>query len=513
MSEDVSTSIADATAPQAEARLRRWVLVGATLIGLSAALYYAWQDLTLSHYDARGHLMVARRVIDNLTPGWIQLGAVWLPLPHLLNMLPAQWDWSYQTGAVATLLSVLAQSLGLAALAGFLLRRTQAPLVAAAVPLLILINPDVLYLQSTPMTEPLLFGLSLLALDLVSQWMDRCAAGVAPAAWKPGFALAGLVLTRYEGWCIAGALLGLVALSSPRRALGLARYPVAAIIGFLFLSKGATGVWFVTSGFFEANNPALGHPLTAIGQVIGGASRLGGTWLLVVGLLGLLACLAAALTARKGAGHRMAMTQALLPMTLLAAAALPVYAFSNGHPFRIRYMVAVVVTAAVLSAFALARVPTRVRPLAVALCLALSLWGTPPLDGNAPMVREAQWDRPHAEARRAVTDTLTRIWDHTPIMASMGSLGHYMQQMSRDGFRLRDFLHEGNGDLWKSAFRTPERYVHWILIEESAEGGDMLAQRAREDAAFLAGFDRVAEGGGVALYQRRAPRPQSAPFQ
>ena len=57
-----------------------------------AALVYWQQGLTLSHYDAKGHLVVARRVIDSLTPGWLQIGAVWLPLPHVLNLLPVQVD-------------------------------------------------------------------------------------------------------------------------------------------------------------------------------------------------------------------------------------------------------------------------------------------------------------------------------------------------------------------------------------------------------------------------------------
>jgi hypothetical protein len=42
-----------------------------------------------------------------------------------------------------------------------------------------------------------------------------------------------------------------------------------------------------------------------------------------------------------------------------------------------------------------------------------------------------------------------------------------------------------------------------VLIEEQAEGGDMLAARRRDQPDFLAGFDRVCEGGGVALYKRR----------
>ena len=90
-------------------------------------------------------------------------------------------------------------------------------------------------------------------------------------------------------------------------------------------------------------------------------------------------------------------------------------------------------------------------------------------------------------------------------MASMGSLGHYMQEASRAGFQLRDFLHEGNGDIWLAALDTgPRPFADWVLIEEKAEGGDMLAKRAREHPHFLDGYSRVCEGAGLALYQRKS---------
>jgi hypothetical protein len=88
-------------------------------------------------------------------------------------------------------------------------------------------------------------------------------------------------------------------------------------------------------------------------------------------------------------------------------------------------------------------------------------------------------------------------------MASMGSLGHYMQELSREGFSLRDFLHEGNGDIWLNALEGPKPFVGWILIEELAEGGDMLAKISRENPHFLDGFSRLCEGAGVALYKRQ----------
>jgi len=127
-----------------------------------------------------------------------------------------------------------------------------------------------------------------------------------------------------------------------------------------------------------------------------------------------------------------------------------------------------------------------------------------PLDASAPMVVEAQWDRPNIVARDSVSAYLAANYRGETVMASMGSLGHYMQDLSRRGFGLRDFLHEGNGDIWLNALENPRPFAGWLLIEEQAEGGDMLAKRARENPAFLAGFSRVAEAAGVALY-RRAP--------
>ena len=115
---------------------------------------------------------------------------------------------------------------------------------------------------------------------------------------------------------------------------------------------------------------------------------------------------------------------------------------------------------------------------------------------------EAQWDRPNIAARAAVTGCLKDGYSGGSIMASMGSLGHYMQDLSKAGFSIRDFLHEGNGDIWLNALFTPRPYAGWILVEEKAEGGDMLAGISRERPEFLAGYTRACEAAGLALYRR-----------
>src|SRR3989442_10371689 len=120
----------------------------------------AWHDhrlgLTLTHYDARGHLVVARRIIDSITPGWQQIGAVWLPLPHLVNAIPVQLDLFYRTGASAVAISIACYAVAVAAIVWIVRSLTDSTPAACAGAVVFALNPNVLYLQSTPMTEPML---------------------------------------------------------------------------------------------------------------------------------------------------------------------------------------------------------------------------------------------------------------------------------------------------------------------------------------------------------------------
>ena len=487
--------IADAPATASRPTFVLLVFAAALVVGGAAAAFYADAQLTLSHYDARAHLVVARRIFDSLTPGWRQLGAVWLPLPHLVDALPVSSDWGYRTGYPVVGVSVIALSAGLAALAGYLLTTTQSRSAALAAPALIVLNPNVLYLQSTPMTEPLLFGLSLVSLAAVGRYLRE---PTARREMLAGAALSALTLTRYEGWCVAGMLVILAAWARWRaaqpRPWGLAPYVVVSILLFLCLGRSATGQWFVSSGFFVPDNPAFHDPVETSRQVLRSLRELSSPVVLIGAVVGLV--MMGPMIVRRHAAH------AVLPLALAATAALPWVAFFAGHPHRVRYMVPLVVAASVLASLAIARLPKYVRPAVAALIVVLSCVERPPLDATAPMVVEAQWETPFRVQREAITDYLSGTHDGTPILASMGSLGHYMQESAEAGFDLRDFVHEGNGDLWQAATRSPRRYVNWILTEERAEGGDMLAGLARQDPTFLEGFSRVAEGGGLVLYHR-----------
>ena len=146
------------------------IALGAALGGSYTAWHYHRLGLTLSHYDARGHLVVARRIADSITPGWQQIGAVWLPLPHLLNAIPVQADLFYRTGASAVAISIASYAVAAGAIGSILLMLTGSALAAASGAAVFALNPNVLYLQSTPMTEPLLLATTTVAVAMLIAW-------------------------------------------------------------------------------------------------------------------------------------------------------------------------------------------------------------------------------------------------------------------------------------------------------------------------------------------------------
>jgi hypothetical protein len=480
-----------------------WLVAAlAAAVGVAAAWHYARLDLTLSHYDAKAHLVVARRIADSLTPGWVQIGAIWLPLPHVLNFLPVQIDAWFRSGLSGIVISVVSFAVATGAVSWFVLAATGSRAAALLAALVLASDPDVLYLQSTPMTEPLLLAGLTGSLALTWRWLEH-GRGLHAAGW----CLALSCLTRYEAWPVTALLLGLAAVAKLRqgtplgataRALApLAVSPLPAVAAFMVLSRVSVGAWFVTGGFYVAENEAHGRPLQAIGQVAWGAWQVLGPITMTGGTLGLV--LAAALAVR-----RAALAPLLLSLALAGTGALPWYAFVTGHPFRIRYMVVLVAAAAVGLGLLVARLPRFARPLAAVVLAGIALVETPPLWSRAPMVLEAQWDRRRSGERQAVTRCLEARFrrPEEKVLASMGSLAHFMQELSHAGFVLRDFVHEGNGELWPAALESPVRHVEWILFEEHAEGGDMLTERRRADPSFVQGFERLCEGGGVALYRR-----------
>ncbi|MGH9372952.1 MAG: hypothetical protein ACRD15_15620, partial [Vicinamibacterales bacterium] len=277
----------------------------------------------------------------------------------------------------------------------------------------------------------------------------------------------------------------------------LALYPLVAGILFTLNSRWTTGTWFVPAGFFVPQNDALGDAPLAFEQVRESLYVLSGTaWVWpAYGAAALLAL---------GFVRSPQRASLILVLALAGAAVLPWCAYYQGHPVRVRYGLPLVVACAATTAAGIGVLWRPLRPIATALVLVWALTQSPPLDRHAPLVAESQRDAQNRRGREAVTEYLREQWDGTTIMMSMGSLAHYMHDLSHLQMDIRDFLHEGNEQLWvHAATLGPHGYVRWVVIEERAEGGDALFHAARRDPAFLDGFDRVAEGGGIALYRAR----------
>ena len=169
----------------------------ATAVAVAAARWTFAHGYVLYYGDAESHFDIARRVLDSRTPGPEQLGTGWLPLLHIV-LIPfvMHADW-WQTGFAGTVPS--AACFAIAAIFFFAAadRAYRSQAAGFAVMLVFLLNPNMLYLSSTPMTEPLLAA-SVAALlfatlwfrDSQSIWALLLAAAASNAA----------SLTRYEGW-------------------------------------------------------------------------------------------------------------------------------------------------------------------------------------------------------------------------------------------------------------------------------------------------------------------------
>jgi hypothetical protein len=210
----------------------------AVLVSLFSFLYYLKQSDLLLYGDAVAHINIARRVFDSQTPGLLQLGTVWLPLPHLL-MIPFIFsDAMWRTGAGGSIPSMIAYVLGVVGIfrlvRGMLetdVRTKPAAVVGAwAAAFAYGANPNLIYMQATAMTESVYLALfvwavvyfaefirSLRQSDLQKNADERLTQAGRSALARCACCLAGAELTRYDGWFLAGVMGAVVVVIVLRR--------------------------------------------------------------------------------------------------------------------------------------------------------------------------------------------------------------------------------------------------------------------------------------------------------
>ncbi len=199
----------------------------------------------LLYGDAVAHLGIARRILDSRNPGLSQLGGVWLPLPHLL-MLPfvQRMEW-WQNGLAGAWPSLICYILGVA---GFykLTRRMVAPRWALAATGFYALNPNLLYLATTAMTEPLFLALliwtTLLTVECAAAIRAGQQARVKRRLVGLGLLILAAVFTRYDGW-VLGAAVWCVVTWQLWRARAMWRRVAAMYAVFTVLAVAGPALW------------------------------------------------------------------------------------------------------------------------------------------------------------------------------------------------------------------------------------------------------------------------------
>lgn len=488
-------------------------------ISAAAVVWTARHGYTLSYGDAEAHLNIARRVLDSRTPGPEQFGTVWLPLPHAL-MIPFvmrdDWWHSGLAGAIPSAACFV--------LAGAFLftaaRRIYASAAAGwAVALLFALNPNMLYLQSTPMTEPM-FAASLAGLLWATLWFrDAQSLGALLAVAVASNAAS---LTRYEGWFLIPfvALYLLVVARTKRHAV---LFGVLALIG--------PAAWFAHNQYYYGNplefyNGYYSAQAIYQRQLAQGIARYPGDhdWRRAFEyyFAAMRLTNGSVMLAAGAAGAFVALYRRIWWPLALLALPLVFYVwsiYSSGAPlyvphlwpnawYNTRYALAALPLAALAAGALVTIFPSNMR-LAAALIVAGGVSAELAFMGEPVCWKEAQVN---SISRRAWTHEAAVFLaaNYRPGSGVIYSFGDLAGVVREAGIPLREGLHQGNHPYWEAAITRPELFLReeWAL----AISGDAVATailRAQRRGPHYELRRRIIVKGApvIEIYRRQLARP------
>ena len=473
------------------------VFVGVSALSAAATSLVNHSGWTLYYGDAEAHLNIARRIVDSRTPGYDQIGTVWLPLPHAL-MLPLVGDdamWrSGLAGAIPASICFVLAALFLFAAARRIFQSSPAALASLS---LLAINPNLLYLQATPMTEAV-FLAALMALlyftVLFKQTQSFAAIGGA------GIASLAATLTRYEGWFLIPFAAGFFLFSAKHRKIRAALlFGLIASLGPLYWL--AHNWWYFGDAldFYRGTYSAKAIYQRALDKKMAPypgdhdyrkallyfcttAQLCSGWAAIAAGALGLI-----------GVVWRRAFWPFVL---LLLPPAFYVWSmYSSGTPifvptlwpntyYNTRYGLAAFPLLAFSGGALVLLAPRKGRPILAALIFAavLAPWLLHPRPDRWICWKESQVN---SEARRAWTreasQFLRSAYQHgSGVFTSSGDVIGIFREA---GIRLRETLNDGNEPQWLAAIRRPQIFLHeeWAI----AMAGDPVATAAQRSSFKL----------------------------
>ena len=227
----------------------------AVLVSIVVLVWNYYHGLILLPNDAIAHINDARRIFDSQAPGLSQLGTVWLPLPQLLQAPFLLNDTLWRSGiggCIPSMVAYVAGVLGIFRLVSARSSRTVAWLAA----LIYALNPNLVYMQATPMAEAIYLALFIWAIVYFDEFRQVATTDPQSARrllLRCGLTLSASMLVRYDGWflaaCIfAGLLLVLWRGDIDRREFRVSVVQFAAIIAL------TAGLWLAYNHFVYGNS-------------------------------------------------------------------------------------------------------------------------------------------------------------------------------------------------------------------------------------------------------------------
>jgi hypothetical protein len=190
-----------------QTRLLLWL---STCVAVVSFLVYFQKGDVLLYGDAVAHINIARRVFDSKMPGLLQLGTVWLPLPHLL-MIPFLISKElWQRGVGGSIPSLIAYAWSVVGIFR-LVRGTfaseeaddlAAPFAAWTAAIIFAANPNLIYMQATAMGEAVYLAFFIWAVVYLRESFPSDQR----ALTKSALCVTAACLTRYDGWFLAAVM-------------------------------------------------------------------------------------------------------------------------------------------------------------------------------------------------------------------------------------------------------------------------------------------------------------------
>lgn len=477
-----------------------WI-VGLCLTLLSGYyfIHYLQNGLGLNYNDARSHLDIGRRVVEGLKPGLAQLGSVWLPLNHVL-MIPLIWnDWAWHSGFAGAFWNMLS-FVGTGLLVYKILEKLNVGYLGRIFGVLVAsANLNILYLQSTAMTEPLLLFTMTAGCYYLINWAksDEIVNLVKASFW-----VMLSTLVRYDGWFLLLFSAGIVGLIT----LFKKGYKVTEGISVLFLTMGAFGIvlWFgwnliiFKDPLYFALGPFSAHAQQQVMLAAGNLPTKGNILLssqiymysviynciLIVVIFGFLGMVTLWLDKNIKWEARLATLSLISPLafnivSLVAGfSVLFIQGISGNTWFNVRYGIMLMPAFAVFMGYLVGKIKD-LRWVFIGLYAFVMFFAF--ANGDAVTIDDARVGSSQKNVSE-VSGFLNNAAKDQKGFILISAASHDAIIFS-SYLPMSRFIHEGTGKYWEDALASPDRWARWIVMR-TYDNADLVYKGVSKTEGF-----------------------------